>query len=179
MSKMRIDTTANKGVTYDALTTGLPANCSNGLRAIVDAVKASTCGAGVYRLASGHVYDSVTGTWTTGSGRVLHGRSGHDGYAIMSITTATVTTASVGQHVLACALVTGCVPFTIDRTGRAVILQVNHLDGNTRNNCGANLEWCTPLQNNQHRDALARLRKLGFKGALSVRDLAPCEVLAI
>lgn len=168
------------GNTYNAVTDGLPANCSNGLRAIVDAVKASTCVAGrVYRLASGHAYDSMTGTWSTSSGRVLHGRSGLDGYAIMSITTTTVTTASIGQHVLACALVTGCVPFTVDGHGQAIIFQVNHLDGDHRNNCGANLEWCTPLQNNRHRDALARLRKIGFSGSLSVRDLTPCEVLAI
>lgn len=43
--------------------------------------------------------------------------------------------------------------------------QINHIDGNPRNNALANLEWCTQVENMQHAIATGLLRQRGHESA--------------
>ncbi len=54
--------------------------------------------------------------------------------------------------------------------------QVNHIDGNTENNCVDNLEWCTPRENQLHALNLG-LKNHGEKATIS--KLTEKEVLLI
>lgn len=45
-------------------------------------------------------------------------------------------------------------------------LQVNHIDGNKSNNCAANLEWCTPKENQEHRRHILGKNMIGEKNPM-------------
>ena len=56
-------------------------------------------------------------------------------------------------------------------------LQVNHIDGNKKNNCLSNLEWCTNTENQRHAFAHGLISRKGEKNSQS--KLTEKDVLEI
>lgn len=96
---------------------------------------------GVYSVSSlGRVRRDLGGTGTCRAGRILSPILYTNGYQVVRLYR-DKTSRAFGVHRLVAAAFIGPCP-----KGH----QVNHLDGNKRNNRTDNLEYCTPKQNQQH-----------------------------
>ena len=76
------------------------------------------------------------------NGHKLKPSLNHKGYEIINVM---VNGKRVGLAVHTAVMMSFCGNSKLDET-----YQVNHIDGNKRNNCLENLEWVTPSQNIQH-----------------------------